>query len=73
MENLETDNKGALLQILDGLRQRAESNELLQLFIVIEDAEGFSAEWSGSEDRFAIAGFVLASALTRMGFVRPPE
>ncbi len=73
MENLTSDNKQSILEILAGLRERAEKDELLQLFIVTEDGGGFEATWSGSEDRFAIAGFVIGSAMTRMGFARTPD
>ncbi len=75
MENepLHSDNRAAIIEILDELRAQAERDELLQLFVVTEQGSGFSSLWSGSEDRFGISGFVLASALTRMGFLRPPE
>ncbi len=72
-ENLQSENRSAILEILDSLRARAENDELLQLFIVTEDGGGFASLWTGTEDRFGISGFVLASALTRMGFIRPPE
>ena len=41
--------------------------------LVTEDGGGFSASWSGSEDKFGIAGFVIGSAMMRMGFARIPD
>ncbi len=73
MENLTSDNKQSILEILDALRARAERDELLQLFIVVEDGAGFDANWTGTEDRYAISGFALGAIITRMGFVRPPD
>ncbi len=72
-EELHSDNRSAVLEILDELRARAERDEILQLFVVTEEGSGFASLWSGSEDRFAISAFVMASAFTRMGFIRPPE
>ncbi len=68
-EVLTSENKQSILEILDDLRERAQRDELLQLFIVVEDPTGFSSLWTGSEDRFSISGFALASAFARMGFV----
>ena len=78
MENLEplhihSENRAAMLDILDGLRAQVDRDEVLQLFVAAEDVSGgFSALWPGSEDRMAIAAFVIGSAFERMGFVRRP-
>jgi len=74
MENLESENRPAILEILDRLRERAARNEVLQVLVVFEDAGGeFDCQWCGSADRFAISGFTIGCALTRMGFTRTPE
>ena len=76
MENLEplhSENRAVILEILDGLRERAQNDEVLQLLIIVEDGGGFSANWTGTEDRFAISGFALGAILSRMGFTRTPE
>ncbi len=73
MENLVSDNRSAMLEILDELRRQVESDELLQLFIVSEDGGGFTARWSGTEDRQAIGAFVIGAGLDRMGFARIPS
>jgi len=62
-----------MLEILDDLRQKVESGEILQLFVVSEDYEGFQSLWTGTEDRYAISGFALGAVMARMGFVRPPD
>ncbi len=72
-ENLVSDNRTAILEILDGLRRQAEADELLQIFVVSENGAGFEATWSSSEDKFGIAGFVMGSAMSRMGFARHPD
>ncbi len=72
-EPLQSENRQSILEILDGLRERAANNELLQAFIVVEDGSGeFESRWCGTADRFAISGFVIGSALTRMGFMQAP-
>ncbi len=73
MENLVSDNRSAMLEILADLRARTERDEILQLFIVTEELSGFASLWTGSEDRFAIGGFAMCAAMSRMGFIRPPE
>lgn len=73
MEHLHSENRGVILEILDALHERAQNDELLQLFIVVEDLGGFTAQWTGSEDRFGISGFALAAAFQRMGFVKTPD
>lgn len=72
-EQLHSENRSAILQILDGLRERAQNDELLQLFIVTEDCGGFESQYTGSEDRFAISAFILGAALQRMGFIKTPD
>ncbi len=72
MENLESTNKGVMLELLDNLRHRVESDEILQLFVGLEDLAGFDAVWSGVEDKFAISGFVMGAAMSRMGFTQAP-
>ncbi len=71
--DITSENKASILEILDGLRERAQRDEILQLFIVVEDPSGFEGLWPGSEDRMTIAAFAIGAALERMGFVRRPE
>jgi hypothetical protein len=73
MDGLHSENKTAILEILDEVRRRVEADEVLQMMIVFEDLAGFDVEWSGTEDRMSIAGFAIGAALTRMGFVRAED
>ncbi len=66
--DITSENKQTILEILDGLRERAQRDEILQLFIVVEDPSGFEGLWPGSEDRMTIAAFAIRAAFERMGF-----
>lgn len=72
-EILTSENKQGILEILDALREQAANDELLQMFVVTEEASGFQSRWTGTDDRFSIAGFALGAILTRMGFAKVPD
>ena len=61
-----SDNRQAILDILDSLRRRAENDELLELFICAEDASGMDHWWTATEDRLRIAAYVIHAGHMRI-------
>ena len=59
------------LQLLDDLRAKVESGEVMSVLAVSELVDGSMGGWcTSTQNIFAISGYMLAWAMMRMGFVR---
>jgi hypothetical protein len=58
------------LQLLDELRAKVESGEVMSILAVSEMADGSMGGWSTStQNVYALYGYLLSWAMLRMGFV----
>lgn len=58
------------LQLLDELRAKVESGEVMSILAVSEMADGSMGGWSTStQNVYSLYGYLLSWAMMRMGFV----
>ena len=59
------------IQLLDDLRARVESGEIMTILAVAEMTDGSMAGWYTSTlNVFAMCGYIMSVAMIRMGFVQ---
>jgi hypothetical protein len=59
------------LQLLEAIRKRVEDGEVLSLIVMCEMANGdMQGGTTATQNQFAVAGYMLAWALRRLGFTQ---